>query len=337
MKIGKSSYSFNGVYFDSAAVVAGPKEVRGPLGKYFDFHFLTLSCNEKSWEKAELKMYKKSLEILFKKSGLKENDINMIISGDLNNQIVIGNYALRDYNINYLGIFSACASSVEGMIIASIFIDSQNASNIIVCSSSHNALAEKQFRYPNEYGGQRPNYITSTVTASTSILLTSKKSNIKVAKATIGKVYDYNFTDAQDLGRAMAPACYFTLKEHLDDFNIDVDYYDLILSGDLSTYGKDLFLEICYSNGIDLSKEKGIYDDAGVMIYDRYRQDVYSGGSGCGCLPCVMFSYVLNLMKLKIVRRVLLIATGALHNPTMINQKESIPAIAHAIALEVKE
>lgn len=338
MKVGKSSLSFENVYLNDAAVTVGPKEYEGPLKDYFDYYFEDLHCDENSWEKAEIKMYKTSLNLVLNKTNLKEEDINLIISGDLNNQIVIGSYALRNYDIPYLGIFSACASSVEGLILASIIINNnKNYNNIIVATSSHNACAEKQFRYPNEYGGKKPESITSTVTAATSIVLSNqinKKYNIKFTKATIGKIIDYEMKDPQDLGRCMAPACYNTLKEHLEDFKIDLSYYDFIVSGDLSQLGKELLVNICYANGITLLNN---YDDCGVMIYDINNQEVHSGGSGCGCLPAVSFSYLLKQMELKIYKKVLLLATGALHNPSIINQKESIPGICHAIAMEIIE
>ncbi len=337
MKIGKSSFVLNDVYFKDAAVVVGPKEYEGPLGQYFDYHFDDLHCGECSFEKAEIKMFNTSIIMALNKSKLKEDDIDLVVSGDLNNQIVIGSYALRNYDIPYLGIFSACASSVEGLIIASLFIENHIHKNVIVTTSSHNACAEKQFRYPNEYGGKKPDSITSTVTAATSILLSHENDNnykIKFTKVTIGKVIDYELKDPQDLGRCMTPACYNTLKEHLEDFNIDCSYYDLILSGDLSNLGKQLMVNICYANNINLSDN---YNDCGIMIYDIENQDVHSGGSGCGCLPAVTFSFIINQMKAKIYKKVLLLATGALHNPSILNQKESIPGICHAIAMETIE
>lgn len=336
MKKGKSSLIFNNVYFNKSAVVVGPKEKDGPLKQFYDYYFDKLDCNESSWEKAEIKMYKTAFNIALNKADLKESDLDLIISGDLNNQIIIGSYALRNMNIPYLGIFSACASSVEGLILASNFIENHDYKNIVVCTSSHNGLAEKQFRFPNEYGGKKPESITSTVTSATAIILSNEPKSskkIKFKKATIGKIVDYELKDPQDLGRCMSPACYNTLKEHLNDFNIDTNYYDLIVSGDLSYYGKQLFVNICYANNINLGDN---YNDCGLMIYDISNQNVHSGGSGCGCLPAVSFSYIINQMEAGILNKVLLLATGALHNPSILNQKESIPGICHAISLEVE-
>lgn len=339
MKKGKSSLTFNNVYYLNSAVVVGPKEKEGPLGQFFDYSFTDLHCDENSWEKAEIKMFKTAFQIALQKSDLKEEDIDLVISGDLNNQVVIGSYSMRDYNIPYLGIFSACATSVEGLILGSIFVDTQGLNNVCVNVSSHNALAEKQFRFPNEYGGQKPKSITSTVTSAISVVLSNRNNirnniKIKIDKCTIGKVIDYDIKDAQALGRCMAPACYNTLKEHLEDFEIDVNYYDLIVSGDLSKYGKELFVNICYSQDININNN---YEDCGVMIYDIDKQNVNSGGSGCGCLPAVAFSYIVEQMYAKNFKKVLLLATGALHNPSILNQKESVPGICHAISLEVEE
>ena len=187
MKIGKSSIIFENVYLKSSAVVVGPKEKKGPLEKYFDYCFDKLNCNEKSWEKAEIKMYNTAASIALKKNRINEKDIELVVSGDLNNQIIIGSYAMRDYDTPYLGIFSACASSVEGLIMASLLIDRCGYHNIMVNVSSHNAMAEKHFRYPNEYGCQKPKYITSTVTSSTSVILSSDFSDQY-------KYFDFNKT-----------------------------------------------------------------------------------------------------------------------------------------------
>ncbi len=333
MKVGKSSFTFDSVYLKETSVVTGPKEAKGPLHSYFDESYSDLHCNESSWEKAEIKMYQRSIEIALKKASLKQNDIDVFVSGDLNNQIVIGTYALRNQQANYLGIFNACASSMEGFIVASNLIQANNAQYVMVTVSSHNATAERQFRYPTEYGGQKPESLTSTVTAACSAILCKDKTKIKITRATIGQVVDYDQKDAQDMGRAMAPAAYNTLKTHFDDFKITPEDYDYIFTGDLSQLGKDLLIQIMKEKGYNLNH----YDDCGVMIYDRSFQQVSSGGSGCGCLPSVAYSYVLDQMKKKELKKVLLVATGALHNPMILAQKESIPVIAHAICLEVVE
>ncbi len=326
------SISFNNVYLQYGSTVGNSKEKEGPIGKYFDYCFDDLDCKEKTWEMAEIKMYKKAIDVALSKTQTDLQDIELIISGDLNNQIVIGSYALKDVEIPYLGIFSACASSVEGMIIASTFIENNSFNTTMINVSSHNATAEKQFRYPLEYGAIREDYSTSTVTVASSIILSNKKSKIKVKRATIGQVKDSYVTDSSDMGRSMAPSAYDTLYNHLKDFNLDTSYYDLIITGDLSYYGKDLFIKLIKESNIDIACE---ILDAGEIIYDREEQKVYSGGSGCGCLPGVFFSYIYKKIMEGNYRKVLLIATGALLNPIMCGQKQSIPVISHAIALEV--
>ncbi len=334
MKIGNSSWQFKNVYIQESAVVVGPKENAGPLGKYFDFGYDDVHCNEKSWEKAEIKMAQEANLLALKKSNKTFKDIDLVISGDLNNQIIVGNYLFRDYDVNYMGVFNACASSIEGVLIGANVIDASNANNVMISVSSHNGTAERQFRYPTEYGGQKPDSMTSTTTAATSIIIGNQKSQIRITRGTVGKVIDYKMSDATDMGRTMAPAAYQTLKEHLEDFKISTSEYDLIVTGDLSYFGKDLFLQICDAHNLDLHNN---YEDCGLMIYDRETQDVQSGGSGCGCLPGVAYSFILNQMRNGIYKKVLLIATGALHNPIILAQKESIPGIAHAVALEVVE
>ena len=203
----------------------------------------------------------------------------------------------------------------------------------IACmSSSHNSTSERQFRYPTEYGGQRPPSITSTVTGSGVGIITNKNTDIIIKAATIGEVVSAGTKDSTDMGRAMAPAAAFTLKQHFEDFNIDASYYDLILTGDLSLYGSKVFVDILKEYGIELDNK---YQDCGLIIYDINTQDVLAGGSGCGCASIVMYGYLCNLLKNKKLKRILVIATGALLNPVMVAQGKDIPSVAHAVCLEV--
>lgn len=331
-KKGKQSFEINNVYLHESGVVVGPKEGEGPLSLYFDKIYKDLHVDKSSsWEKAEMKMFKDSLDICLEKNKLKDSDIDLIVSGDLNNQIVISNYVLRDYNIPYLGVFGACSTSVEAIIVASQFIETNNFNNVLVGTSSHNATAERQFRYPTEYGGKKIATSTLTVTASGVVLLSSEKSNIKITKATIGKVYDNEIKDSLDMGRVMSIGAFYAIKQHFEDFNISPSDYDLILTGDLSYYGKDMLIKIFDEYNIDMHKN---YNDCGLMIYDRDSQDVLAGGSGCGCCAAVTYGYVLEALKNKKYKKVLIVATGALLNPIMVAQKETIPSIAHAIVLE---
>lgn len=331
MKVGKQSLEFNKLYLHNTGVVVGPRENEGPLKDYFDHHYDDLHCGQKSWELAEMMLYRNAFNTCLNKNNLELKDVDCIISGDLNNQIIIGNYVMRDYDIPYLGIFNACASSTEGIIIGGNIIDSHNCENVIVATSSHYATSERQYRYPTEYGGQKPETSNATVTAGTAALISRRSSEIKITKATIGRILDAKINDPLDMGRAMAPAAFHTIRQHFMDFHIDENEYDLIITGDLSYYGTDMLLKLCKEFDIDLSSK---HRDGGLLIYDRETQEVFSGGSGCGCLPAVLYTVIRKQLLAGKLNKVLAVATGALLNPIIMSQKETIPAIAHAIVLE---
>lgn len=326
------TFKYDNVYITNTITTAGVYEANGPLAKYFDKTYTDFYIGTNSWEKAEKQMLTDSVNLLLNKINKKNTDIDLFISGDLLNQMLPSNFTAKDLSIPYLGIYSACATSMEGVIIASNFIDGGFIKDAIVSVSSSNNAAEKQFRYPVEYGAVKPKTTTFTVTGAASAYLSNKKSNIKVESATIGRVIDMGVTDVFNMGAVMAPACADTIYRHLVDTKRDVNYYDLILSGDLGIYGKDILKEY-------MNKEYGInlnnYDDSASMIYDIENQDVFAGGSGPACLPLVAYGYIFNLMKKKKLRKVLLVATGSLHSPQSVNEKMTIPAIAHAISLEV--
>lgn len=320
---------YNNVYINGSSTVVGPYESKGPLGNYFDLAFHDLYFKKKTWEQAESYLIEEAVRILLTKAKGKKIDVH--ISGDLLNQLTPSNYAASKIKLPFLGVYSACATSVEGMIIGSNMIESKQIKNCVCTVSSHNNSAEKQFRNPVEYGGPKPKRATFTVTGSTAIYLSDEKSNIKVESSTIGIVQDAGIKDAFHMGVVMAPAAVDTLYRHLVDLNRDVNYYDLILTGDLGLYGKNIFKELLKEeHNIDIKN----YDDTATMIYDLNKQPVYAGGSGPACAPLVLCSYVFDQMRQKKIKKVLLLATGALHSPTTVNQKLSIPSIAHAISLE---
>lgn len=326
------TFKYNNVYVKDATTVAGPYEKKGPLKDYFDKTYDDLYFGEDSWEKAEIKLVKDSLNLLLKKTSFTKDDIDLVIGGDLLNQISASTYGTNGYGKSFIGIYGACSSSVLGMIIGSNFIDDKRVDNVVVTISSHNMSSEKQFRNPTEYGAPKPKSATFTATGSASVLLTNKKSNIKVESATLGKIIDYEQNDPNDMGRVMAPAAITTLKKHLDDLDRSADYYDLILTGDLGRYGKDILKDYM---AVNYDIELDNYDDCGAMLYDYATQEeVLAGGSGPVCSALVNFGYVFNQMKKKKIKRVLLIATGALFSPTLLYQKENINSIAHAISLE---
>lgn len=330
-KIGKNSVILNNVYLKTSSTVSGPKEAEGPLGSYFDYSYKDNYCNAESWERAEIELQKKCIEIALDKSGIEVKDIDAIVGGDLNNQLAATNYAVREYDVPYLGVYAACSTCTEAMAIASILVDGGFGNNVMTITSSHNSTSERQFRYPTEYGGQKPNSMTSTATGAGCSIISHHPSSIRITRLTIGRIVDPDLSDTQDMGRTMAPAAAMTLEQHLRDFNESVDDFDLILTGDLSKYGSDIFIKILKEIDINL---KDNYKDAGLMLYDIEKQDVFAGGSGCGCISLVALSYVISALKEGSLNKVLLIATGALMNPIMVAQNESIPAIAHAICLE---
>ncbi|HHX79673.1 MAG TPA: stage V sporulation protein AD [Acholeplasmataceae bacterium] len=331
MKVGKQSVRLENVYLGEAAVVTGPKEKNGPLNRYFDKSYNDLYCNAKTWEKAEMQLLSDALEICLKKNNLEVSNIDYFVGGDLNNQLIIGNYVLRDYDLPYLGVFGACSTATEAMIVGSALIESNFGKKILVGTSSHNATSERQFRYPTEYGGQKPDSMTFTVTAAGVALLTDEVTDIKVTGLTAGKVIDGKLNDPLDMGRAMAPAAFDTIYQHFEDFNVGPDAYDLIVTGDLSYYGRDMVVRLFKEINIELNDN---YRDCGLLIYDRGNQDVFAGGSGCGCCAAVTFGYLLSMLREGHYKKILVVATGALLNAVITAQKETIPGIAHAVVLE---
>lgn len=330
-KIGKNSVEFNHVYLRASSAISGPKEAEGPLGQYFDASYKDNYCGGQNWEQAEIILQQHAIEAVLAKSGLKMDEIDLAIGGDLNNQIAVTNYSLRAYDVAYLGVFSACSTCTQSMLLSSMLVDSGYGENIMTITSSHNSTSERQFRYPTEYGGQKPTSMTSTATGAGASIISSVPSSIRITRATIGKIVDPDLSDAQDMGRTMAPAAAMTFKTHLEDFQIEPSEYDLILTGDLSKYGSEIFLKILQEWQIQTTENM---NDAGLMLYDIEKQNVFAGGSGCGCVTLVTLGYVVNALKTGKYNKVLIIATGALMNPIMVAQNESIPAIAHAIALE---
>lgn len=327
------TFKYDDVYIKDTATVCGPYEKDGPLKKYFDKSYNDLYFGEKSFEKAEIKLVKDALTLLMKKTGIKKEDIDVTIGGDLLNQIVASTYGTYNVGKSFVGMYGACSSSVLGMILGSNFVDDNRCKNACVVVSSHNMSSEKQFRNPTEYGAPRPSSATFTATGGAACLITREKSPVKIDCATLGKIVDYGQNDPNDMGRVMAPAVVETLLSHFKETGRKADYYDLILTGDLGIYGKEILIDYMDKvHNIDLTKK---YNDCGVMLYDLEKQEeVNAGGSGPVCSALVNFSYIYDQLKKKKLKKVLLIATGALFSPTMVFQKENIYSIAHAISLE---
>jgi len=328
--------TYKNVYIKETSTIAGIYEGNGPLKRYYDKTYQKdLYFNTNSWEHAEIKLLKEAISLLLKKSHLKEEEIDLLISGDLQNQISSSNFASREFNIPFLGIYNACATSGEGLIIGATFIESKKCKKCITATSSHNMVAEKQFRNPTEYGTPKPETATFTVTGGAALLLTNEKTDIKLESATIGKTIDKGVKDVNHMGAVMAPAAADTIYRHLKDLKRTPDYYDKILTGDLGKYGKQILVNYLKKQyDIDISKN---YNDCATMVYDVEKQPVLAGGSGPACSALVNYGYIYQQMKEKKLKRVLIVPTGALYSPTMYFQKESLPSIAHAISLEVVE
>ena len=326
---------FNNVYITDSYTIAGIYEKDGPISDSFDLIYdkdFYYGC--RTFESAEEKMLSNSIDKLLNRAKLIDSDVDLIISGDLQNQIAASDYAMRDFNIPFLGIYSACATFGEGINLAANLIEGKQANKIIVSTSSHNMVAEKQFRNPTEYGAPKKKTTTFTSTGAASILLTNKKSSIKVTSATIGSVQDKNITDVNNMGAIMAIAAADTIKNHLKNLNLKPDYYDLILTGDLGIYGKQILIEYLKGEEIDISKN---YEDCGLILYDREKQPVFAGASGPACSALVTCGYILKEMIRGRYHKVLVVPTGAIFSPTRTFQKDSVPSIAHAFSIEVTE
>jgi len=322
--------------------IGGKKEGEGPLASCFDQILEDDMFGEKSWEKAECRMLQTAMEKAMKRAGLKKENIDIMLSGDLINQIMTSSFAARDLHIPFLGLYGACSTMTESLVIGSMLIDGGFAQNILASASSHFCTAERQFRMPVEHGNQRPMSAQWTATAAGAVVLSEKPFGIpegmrviRATEATVGKVIDAGIKDVNQMGAAMAPSAVDTLLNHLQDTGRDIDYYDLVVTGDLGFIGKDIMTDLLIDAGIPAEKVYAHYDDCGTMLFSK-DQDVHAGGSGCGCSAAVFTGSLMKRMEKGKLQRVLLMSTGALLSTISSFQGESIPGIAHAIALEVE-
>lgn len=315
----------------STATIVGPKEGEGPLARYFDKILNDDMFGEDSWEKAESKLTRESVKAALNKAKLNETDMEYMFGGDLLNQLMPTSFAARDLQIPFFGLYGACSNMTESLSLAAMTIDGGYADNVVATTSSHFSTAERQFRFPLESGTQRPLTSQWTVTGSGSAIISATGDGPYVTYATTGKVIDFGVKDVTNMGAAMAPAAVDTIKTHLNDTGFKTDDYDLIITGDLGRIGFEIALELMQKEGYDLSK---VFKDCGLEIFDIERQDTHSGGSGCGCSAVVFCGYLYEQLKLKDLKKIMLVTTGALLSPTSSLQGESIPCIAHAITIE---
>ena len=310
--------------------VAGKKEGEGPIGSYFDVISEDNVLGEKTWEKAESAFAKKAAGEAFLASGVSPAKIQYLFGGDLLNQCTGTSYGIRDYGIPFIGLYGACSTMALGLSMAASFIDGGYADFCAAITSSHFCSAEKQFRFPLEYGGQRPPSAQWTVTGSACAVLGSEGEGPVIDCITSGKIVDMGITDANNMGAAMAPAAADTLMTHFKDTGRNPEDYDLIVSGDLGLIGKSVVIDMLQEAGFDLSKN---YNDCGLIIFDRETQDTHSGGSGCACAGLTFCGYLYTLLKKKELNRILFMATGALQSTLSVQQGESMPGVAHAVSI----
>ena len=316
----------------SYASIAGQKEASGPLGHTFDETFTDDTLGQKSWERAEAKMLERAADLALSKAKVYADGVDVFLGGDLLNQIVSSGYTARQLGIPFLGLYGACSTMAESLLLGAMLIDGGFADTAFCATCSHFSTAERQYRFPLELGNQRTPTAQWTVTGAGATLL-GRESPLPlcIESVTIGSVWDLKQTDANNMGAAMAPAAMQTLKSHLDDLHRIPEDYDLIVTGDLGHVGYDLMKLLCRKEGIELDQR---YIDCGCEIFD-VSQDVHSGGSGCGCSAVSLNGWLLGRMLKGEIRKMLFLATGALMSPTMSQQGESIPGVAHAVSLEV--
>ncbi len=315
----------------ATASIVGKKEGEGPLKHYYDQIIEDGFWGEKTWEKAETKLLRETIMTAVTKADLSIKDIQYILSGDLLNQCIASSYGIRDMGVPFFGLYGACSTMAESLSLASILIDGGFADYVVAATSSHFCSAERQFRFPLEYGGQRPPTSQWTVTGSGAVVLSSKGNGPYITHITTGKIVDLGIKDANNMGAAMAPAAVDTIFTHFEDTGFDPDYYDLIITGDLAYYGKEIAQDMLQRKGCDISK---IFTDCGIEIFDKEKQDTHAGGSGCGCSAVVLAGYLYHELTKGNLNKILFVATGALMSPTSSQQGESIPGIAHAVTIQ---
>jgi stage V sporulation protein AD len=322
------------VIIAGAAAVAGPMEADGPLGSEYDMTYPDLVIGQKSFEAAERLMMQDACKLALQHAGISGSPpkVDYFIAGDLMNQITTSSFSAQPLGLPFLGVFGACSTLCESLSIGAMLIDGGYADKVLCATGSHNCTAERQFRYPTEYGGQRRPYAQWTVTGAGGVVLAAEGQGPHITFVTTGKVTDMGIKDPLDQGAAMAPAAVDTIDIHLKDTGRSADYYDLIVTGDLARFGQQMAIRLAAERQLTLGAR---YKDCGVLVFDNERQDVHSGGSGCGCSAIVTCGHLLKEMQRGKIKKLLVVATGSLFSPTTSQQGENIPTIAHAVAIEV--
>ena len=310
--------------------VAGKREAEGPLAHTFDIKCRDTYFGQKTWEQAEKKMQQLALKKLLEKAGLSTEDLDLVLSGDLLNQCIGSSFTLRNTGIPHLGLYGACSTMAEGLLAAAMAVGGGFADRAVAMTSSHFAASERQYRFPLGYGGQRPPTSQWTVTGSGAALVCREGSGPKITACTIGTVTDLGIQDANNMGAAMAPAAYATIRAHFADLQTGPEDFDRIVTGDLGQIGKELLMQLARRDGLSLG---GKLMDCGTLVFDPARQDVHAGGSGCGCSAITLCGTLLEELRIGKVKKLLFCGTGALLSPTSTQQSLPIPGICHAVSV----
>ncbi len=338
--VGKQSLLFsNPPYIIAASSIAGKKEGEGPLGSLFDVIEEDSMVGKNSWEEAESELMKEAANKVLQKAGLKNTDIRYMIGGDLLGQLIATSFGIAELDIPLFGIYGACSTMGEAMSLGAILIEGGYADRVIAITSSHFAGAEKQFRFPLDYGNQRPFSASWTVTGSGAVILSNQKNQTANEKAvvikgiTTGKIVDYGLKDSMNMGAAMAPAAFETIKQNFEDLGVEPNYYDKIITGDLGDVGKSILIDLLKEKNYDISNN---HMDCGIEIFDKENQDTHAGGSGCGCSAITFAGYILKQLREGNWKRVLFVPTGALLSQVSFNEGKTVPGIAHAVIVEAQ-
>lgn len=340
--VGKQSVLFqNPPYIIAASSIAGKKEGEGPMGSNFDVIHQDPLLGKESWEEAESELIKQAALKALEKAGLKNSDIRYLVGGDLLGQLIATSFGIAELEIPTFGIYGACSTMGEAMSVGSILVDGGYAEKILALTSSHFAGAEKQFRFPLDYGNQRPYSASWTVTGSGAVIIADRNSSqakqdktpVVIKGITTGKIVDYGIKDSMNMGAAMAPAAYETIKQNFEDLGVRPDYYDKIITGDLGYVGKNILVDMLKEKNYDISTN---HMDCGIEIFDKDSQDTHAGGSGCGCSAIIFTGYILKKLKNKEWKRILFIPTGALLSQVSFNEGKTVPGIAHAVIVEAE-
>lgn len=334
MQKGKASLQFeHPAYITGTASIAGKKEGEGPLGRGIDVVEQDPMFGAENWEQAESAMQKQAADLALEKGDIHRRDIRYLFAGDLLGQLIATSFGTVDLEIPLFGLYGACSTMGEALSLGAMCIDAKHADRVLAVASSHFATAEKQFRFPLGYGNQRPYCSTWTVTGCGAVVLSANgtQNDVRITGITTGRMVDLGAKDSMNMGAAMAPAAWNTIMQNFEDFGVDEDWYDQIITGDLGEVGQKILLDFMKNEGHDLTDK---HMDCGLEIYDKETQDTHAGGSGCGCAAVTLCAHILPRIQDGTWKRVLFLPTGALLSTVSYNEGQSIPGIAHAVILE---